>query len=52
MKTSGRPCEVGELYLVMDMKWNFWDVVNDFVTCNAVFGSVKSCDLPESGGKL
>lgn len=52
MKTPGRLCEVEELYVVMDVEWNFWDVVIDFVTCNAAFGSVKSCDLPKSGGKL
>lgn len=50
MKTLGYPCEVENLCVVMDVKWNFWDVVNDFVTGNAAFGSVKSCDLPESGG--
>lgn len=36
------------LCVVMDVKWDFLDLVTDLLIYNAVFRSVKSYDLPES----
>lgn len=48
IKALGLVNQVGMLCVVMDVKWDFLDLVIDFLIYNAVFRSVKSYDLPES----